>query len=90
MVAAMLNQLTLSGLPAFQRVLELTQPVDDSRELWLKLGHHKFIVGNYSPDGHFPIWETKLVDPKDSKRRLRRKGTKNNAKLSSFVNKTPK
>ncbi len=57
-VAAMLNQLTLSGFPAFQKVLELTRPVDDSRELWLKLGHNKFIVGNYSPDGHFPIWET--------------------------------
>ncbi len=59
MVAAMLNQQTLSGLPAFQRVLELTLPVDDSRELWLKLGHNKFIVGNYSADGHMTAWHTK-------------------------------
>ncbi|MDJ0595922.1 MAG: hypothetical protein QNJ72_39060, partial [Pleurocapsa sp. MO_226.B13] len=55
----MLNQQTLSGLPAFQRVLELTLPVDDSRELWLKLGHNKFIVGNYSADGHMTAWHTK-------------------------------
>ncbi len=54
----MLNHQTLSGLQAFQKVLELTEPVDGSRELWLKLGHNKFIVGNYTTDGHFPIWET--------------------------------
>ncbi len=35
--------LTLSGLQAFQKVLELTRPVDESRELWLKLGHNEFI-----------------------------------------------
>ena len=54
----MLNQLTLSGFPAWKKVLELTRPVNGSTELWLKLGHNKFIVGNYSPDGHFSIWET--------------------------------
>ncbi len=58
-VAAMLNHQTLSGEPAWKKVLELTRPVDGSRELWLKLGHNKFIVGNYSPDGHFEAWHTK-------------------------------
>ncbi len=53
-----LNNLTGSGLQAFQKILELTRPVDESRELWLKLGHNEFIVGNFTPDGHFPIWET--------------------------------
>ncbi|MDJ0571421.1 MAG: hypothetical protein QNJ53_20560 [Pleurocapsa sp. MO_192.B19] len=55
----MLNQQTLSGFLAWKKVLELTRPVDDSRELWLKLGHNKFIVGNYSPDGHMTAWHTK-------------------------------
>ncbi len=49
----------LSGFPAWKKVLELTRPVNGSRELWLKLGHDKFIVGNYSPDGHFSAWHTK-------------------------------
>ena len=53
-----LNHFTLSGLQAFQKILELTRPVDESRELWLKLGHNEFIVGNFTPDGHFPIWKT--------------------------------
>ena len=67
----MLNHLTLSGLPAFQRVLELTQPVDGSTEIWLKLGHDKFIVGNNRRDGHFPVWSTKLTDPNNPKSRVR-------------------
>ncbi len=67
----MLNHLTLSGLPAFQLVLELTLPVDGSRELWLKLGHNQFVVGNYTPDGHFPIWETKLTNPEDRRSRVK-------------------
>ncbi|MGK7897180.1 MAG: hypothetical protein AB4372_27080, partial [Xenococcus sp. (in: cyanobacteria)] len=54
----MLNPLTVSGLQAFQKILELTLPVNGSSEIWLKLGHNEFIVGNFTPDGHFPIWET--------------------------------
>ncbi len=46
------------GKAGFERVLELTRPVNDSREIWLKLGHNQFVVGNYRTDGHFPIWET--------------------------------
>ncbi len=46
------------GREGFRRILELTCPVTDSREIWLKLGHNKFIVGDYTTDGHFPIWET--------------------------------
>ena len=42
----------------FKRILELTRPVGDSHEIWLKLGHDKFIVGDYTTDGHFSIWET--------------------------------
>ena len=53
------QQLRLTGLSAFQKILELTLPVDGSRELWLKLGHNKFIVGNYSPNGDFEAWHTK-------------------------------
>ncbi len=68
-----LNHLTLSGLPAFQKVLELSLPVNGSREIWLKLGHNEFIVGNFTPDGHFPIWSTRLTDPTDSQSRIRTK-----------------
>ncbi len=55
----MLNQLTLSGAPAWKKVLELTRAVNGSKELWFKLGHNKFIVGNFTPDGHFQAWHTK-------------------------------
>ena len=48
----------IEGKEGFRRILELTRPVDDSHEIWLKLGHDKFIVGDYTTDGHFPIWET--------------------------------
>ena len=48
----------IEGREGFRRILELTRPVGDSHEIWLKLGHDKFIVGDYSRDGHFPIWET--------------------------------
>ena len=48
----------IKGFEAFRRIFSLTCPVTDSREIWLKLGHDKFIVGNYSADGHFSIWET--------------------------------
>ena len=65
--------LTLSGLQAFQKILELTRPVNESRELWLKLGHNEFIVGNFTPDGHFPIWSTRLTDSTDSHSRIRTK-----------------
>ena len=68
-----LNNLTVSGLQAFQKVLELTKPVNESRELWLKLGHNEFIVGNFTPDGHFPIWSTRLTNPTDSRSRIRTK-----------------
>ncbi len=68
-----LNHLTLSGLPAFQKVLELSLPVNGSREIWLKLGHNEFIVGNFTPDGHFPIWSTRLTNPTDSRSRIRTK-----------------
>ncbi len=61
----------ISGLQAFQYFLKLTRPVNNSREIWLKLGHDRFVVGNYSPDGHFPIWETKLTNSDDSKSRVR-------------------
>ncbi len=63
----------ITGLQAFQTILKLTRPVNGSTELWLKLGHNKFVVGNYTPDGHFPIWETKLTDTEDSKSRVRTK-----------------
>ena len=66
-----LNPLTVSGLQAFQKILELTRPVNESSELWLKLGHNEFIVGNFTPDGHFPIWSTRLTDPTDSVSRIR-------------------
>ncbi len=46
------------GREGFRRILSLTRPVGDSHEIWLKLGHDQFIVGNYSADGHFPIWST--------------------------------
>ncbi len=65
------NQICTSGLPAFQKVLELTRPVNDSTEIWLKLGHNQSVVGNYTPDGHFPIWETKLTNRNDSKSRVK-------------------
>ncbi|MDJ0647148.1 MAG: hypothetical protein QNJ60_00440 [Xenococcaceae cyanobacterium MO_188.B19] len=61
----------IAGLGAFQKILELTKPINESNELWLKLGHNQFIVGSYTPDGHFPIWETKLTDSDDSKSRVR-------------------
>ncbi len=48
----------VEGKEGFRRILELTRPVGDSREIWLKLGHDKFIVGDYTTDGQFPIWET--------------------------------
>ena len=51
--------LTLTGLAAFQKILELTRPVNGSKELWFKVGHNKFIVGNYTADGHFKAWHTK-------------------------------
>ncbi len=63
----------ITGIQAFQTILKLTRPVNGSTELWLKLGHNKFVVGNYTPDGHFPIWETKLTDTEDSKSRVRTK-----------------
>ncbi len=68
-----LNNLTVSGLQAWKKVLELTRPVNESRELWLKLGHNEFIVGNFTPDGHFPIWSTRLTDSTDSRSRIRTK-----------------
>ena len=43
---------------AFQKVLQLTQAKADSREIWLKLGHNFFLVGDYDCSGHFGIWET--------------------------------
>ena len=51
--------LTLTGLAAFQKILELTKPVNGSKELWFKLGHDKFIVANYTPDGRMTAWHTK-------------------------------
>ena len=65
------NQGKLTGLEAFQKVLELTRPVNGSTEIWLKLDHNQFVVGNYTPDGHFPIWETKLTNRDDTKSRVR-------------------
>ena len=61
----------ITGIQAFQTILKLTRPVNGSTELWLKLGHNKFVVGNYTPDGHFPIWETKLTNPDNSQSRIR-------------------
>ncbi len=46
------------GREGFRRILSLTSPVGDSHEIWLKLGHDKFIVGDSTTDGHFPIWST--------------------------------
>ena len=48
----------IRGREGFKEILRLTSPVGDSHEIWLKLGHDQFIVGDYSPDGHFPIWST--------------------------------
>ena len=48
----------IKGLEGFKEILRFTRPVNDSREIWLKLGHNKFVVGNYTTDGHFPIWST--------------------------------
>ncbi len=58
------------GLAAFRRVLELIQPVGDSNKIWLKLGKNKFIVGNYTTDGHYSVWETQLTDPNNPKSRI--------------------
>ena len=58
------------GLAAFRRVLELIQPVGDSHKIWLKLGKNKFIVGDYTTDGHYSVWETCLTDPNDPKSRI--------------------
>ena len=48
----------LAGLVAFQKVLQLTQAKTNSREIWLKLGHNLFLVGDYDHSGQFGVWET--------------------------------
>ena len=65
-----MNQSSVIGLIAFQTILRLIKPVNGSSELWLKLGHDRFVVGNYTEDGHFPIRETKLTRPKDPLSRI--------------------
>jgi|GEM_PF-6892199 len=61
------------GLAAFRRILELIQPVGDSKQIWLKINHNRFFVGDYTPDGHFAISETKLTNPDDPTSRTRTK-----------------
>ncbi len=58
------------GLAAFRRILELIQPVGDSKQIWLKINHNRFLVGDYTPDGHFAISETCLTDPDNPKSRI--------------------
>ncbi len=53
-----MKQGQIEGFEAFRRILSLTRPVGDSQEIWLKLGHNKFIVGDYNSDRKFGIWET--------------------------------
>ena len=48
----------LTGLMAFQKVLQLTQAKTNSQEIWLKLGHNLFLVGDYDSSGRFGVWET--------------------------------
>ena len=50
---------SLTRLAAFQKILELTQPKQDSQEIWLKLGHDLFLVGDYDVSGRFSVWETR-------------------------------
>ena len=63
--------LNIIGLEAFQIFLSLLRPVNGSREIWLKLGHNCFFVGDYNTSGDFEIAATKLTDPADSKSRVK-------------------
>ncbi len=65
-----MNQSSITGLVAFQTILRLIKPVNGSTKLWLKLGHNRFVVGDYTEDGHYSIWETRLTDPDNTKSRI--------------------
>ena len=53
-----MKQNPIEGIEGLRRVNELTPPVGDSREIWLKLGQKQFVVINYTSNEHFPTKET--------------------------------
>ena len=61
----------ISGLQAFQIFLNLLRPVGDNHEIWIKLGHNNFYVGDFDRTGHFEISSTKLLDRADSRSRVK-------------------
>ncbi len=63
--------LNLIGLKAFQIFLSKLSPVGESREIWIKLGHNQFYVGDFDTTGNFQISQTKLLDSQNSLSRVR-------------------
>ncbi|PSB30173.1 hypothetical protein [Stenomitos frigidus] len=57
----------LSDKEAFKAQISTLQPKDGNSEIWFKLGHNKFYVGNFSKSGRFLLWET-VGQGKDRKR----------------------
>ena len=63
--------LNLIGLEAFQIFLSKLSPVGESREIWIKLGHNQFYVGDFDTTGNFVIAQTKLLDSQNSLSRVK-------------------
>lgn len=49
----------LTGLQAFTTFLKTLSPKDGSQEIWLKLGHNQFYVGEWDETGEFQLFSTK-------------------------------
>ena len=68
---SVLEHQCIVGKEAFGIFLSTLAPVGNSKEIWFKQGHNKFLVGEYNESGDFEISETKLSDPTDSTSRIK-------------------
>ncbi|MBD1825688.1 hypothetical protein H6F51_24785 [Cyanobacteria bacterium FACHB-DQ100] len=49
---------SLTGLAAFRAFLSVLAAVDGSKEIWIKIGHNKFFVGDWNDSGNFELFAT--------------------------------